>query len=147
MAQHAGRVAHQGQRLAGRKGFFDQRNGLCILRQVPQRPVTAGVEHGVKVIGLHAGQQHGAGQFFLRGQIALETASGICLRISVIAFGVQRRLAAFRGCERDVCARVFEDVIRGGKFFQPETGLLTGVSQLVVGGQNHEDAGHTNRFR
>jgi len=139
-------VAHQRQRLAGRKGLFDESDGLRVLGQVPQRAVAAGVEHGVKVPGLHAGQRHGAGQLLLRFGIGLETARGIGLGVFVVALGVQRRLAAVGRCQGDLRASVLEHVVRGGKLFQPEARLFAGVAQLVVGRENHEDVCHGGRF-
>ena len=96
--------------------------------------MATGVEDGVVLIHVHVGQFSGAGQHFPGMGVFTEPPGGLGQCIFSLAVRVNRWLAAFRGCEGDVGACVFEYVERRSEFFQPETGFMAGVAHLVVGG-------------
>ncbi len=64
--------------------------------QIPQRPMSARIEHGIKLAGRHAGQFHRVGKPILRRRILLEAPGCIGLRIGNIAAGIEGRLTALR---------------------------------------------------
>ncbi|MCY1499859.1 hypothetical protein D9M68_338880 [compost metagenome] len=137
--QYRRRVAHGADRFAGCVEGFDHRDGMPVVHQVPQRTVATGVEEGVVVPRLQAGQHLGVGQRPACLVIVAKAAGRFGLRVRVVAFRVQRRVAALGGSQHHRGAGIAEREVGGGEFLQPETGLLAGVAQLVMGGQYHED--------
>ena len=101
--------------------------------------MAAGVEDRVETVGRNARQHLGIGQLFLCSVIALEPFGRVGLRIICIAGRIKRRLSAFGRCQSDLCTSVLEHVIGGRELFEPETGFVTSVAQLVVGGEYHEN--------
>jgi hypothetical protein len=57
----------------------------------------------------------------------------------LVAFGVKGRLAALGRSERDISPGIDKREIRRSEFFEPETGFVAGIAELVVRGQNHGD--------
>ena len=51
VSKDAGRMTHGRYRLPCRMHFFDQRDGVAVFRQIPQRPVTSRIEHRIVIIG------------------------------------------------------------------------------------------------
>ena len=105
---------------------------MGVFGQIPQRAMTTRIEHRVESPGHHVLQLVRGGQQRLRGLVILEATGGVGLCRGVIALGVNRRLSAERRGQCDLRARVFEHVVRRSKFFQPEAGLLAGLTKLVV---------------
>jgi len=64
--------------------------------------------------------------------IIFEAPGGFGLGIRRSALGVERRLTTGGRSNRDLDARVFEVVVGGCEFFQPETGFFAGVAECVV---------------
>ncbi len=91
VTQHGRRVAHSGHRFARGQHGFNQGDGVFVFRQVPQRAMAAGVEHGVKSASGHVAQFMAAGQQRLGIGIGFETAGGVGLRSGGVALGVERR--------------------------------------------------------
>src|SRR5471032_3703166 len=115
-------MADKTDRLAGTLKGLDQCDRRLRFGQVPQRAMTAWVEHGVEVVGVDRVQLDGVGQGLLGCRVASETTGllGLCIRL--IADRVQRWLAASRGCQYQFGTGVFEGVIGRRKFFEPEAG-------------------------
>ena len=61
---------------------FNQGNGVGIFGQVPERAMAAGIEDGIKRLGIHLGQGPGVGQGGFGIVILIEAigGSGLCLR-------------------------------------------------------------------
>ena len=139
MSKHTWRVAHRRDRFAGSDHRADQGDRRGVFGQVPQRTMAAGIEHGVEIGRLQRSQLHRGGQRRQRSAIGLEAARGIGLRRHVVALGVERRLSAQRRGQGEPGARVLEHVVRRCELFEPEAGLVAGVAELVVRGEDHQD--------
>jgi hypothetical protein len=94
--------------------------------------VTAREEDAVEIRVLDLGQLGRVGQCLGGTRVLLEAPRIRRLKPWLIALGVERRLPALGRGERDRDACFAKDEIGCGKFFEPEPGLLAGVSQLVV---------------
>src|SRR5688572_33442492 len=75
----------------------------------------------------------------LGGGVGLEAVGELGLEARLVALRIQRRLAALRRRQDDIRARILELVIGSSELFEPEASLLTGVAELVMRGENHED--------
>ena len=106
---------------------------MFIFGQVPQRPMAARVEDCVVIVGLHRAEYDRRRQRRLCCGILAKALGGFGLRVRLIAFRVQRWLAALGRGQGQLNPGVLEGEIRGGEFFQPEPGFLAGVTQLIVG--------------
>ena len=105
--------------------------------------MTARIEQGGAIRSLDFRQRQRVGEAVSGFLVLFEAACGGGLKLGQSTFGVQWRLAAFGRSEHDIHPRIHQHVIGGRKFFEPEPRLLTGLSQSVVRGQNHEDfVGH-----
>ena len=90
------------------------------------------VKHGVKIPGIYTRQNLGTGQLCLCGRVIIKAARVLGLEIGFMALGIKRRLATKWGRQRNLHSRILEAVVRAGKFFQPEAGLLPGVTELIM---------------
>ena len=140
--QDPGRVADEAERAPGRVAVEDDPRGVGVGHQVPQRAVTARVEDGVEPVHVHLGQGRGVGQGGLGLLVLVEPAGGVSLHLRLRARRVDGRLAAAGRGEGDLVAGVREDIVGRGELLEPEPGLAAGVAQLVVRGEDHQDAGH-----
>ncbi len=138
--QHPRRMAHGGDWFAAGKRRFDERDRFRILRKVPERTMSARIEHAVKPLHGHGAQRHCVCEQGLGDAIRLEAMRGFGRGFRVIARRINRRLPALGRRQGQRRARIREDVVRCGEFLQPEPGLATRVAELTVRGQDHEDA-------
>ena len=65
-------------------------------------------------------------------QVSVETYGCCCLKVLVRTLRIQRRLSSQWGCQGDFRTGILEDVVGGGKFLQPETGLFASIAQFIV---------------
>ena len=138
MADRADRAIIGGEAL-------DQRHAVLVLGQIPERPVTPGIEYRIKAVGGYARKYFCICESLLGRLVGLEPPGVIGLRIIGIARRIKRRLPALGRSQRDLRPGILEHIIRRGKFLEPEAGLLAGVAQLVVRCQNHKNV-HWNAF-
>jgi hypothetical protein len=61
------------------------------------------------------------------------------LKVWLVAFRIERRLAALWRGNHDLGASILERVVGGGELLEPEARLTARVAELVVRGQNHQD--------
>jgi len=101
--------------------------------------VAAGVEDGVEVLRLDAIEANRCRESPLSVCIGFETMRKVGLEVWLVAFRIERRLAALRRGKRHLGASVLEREVRGGEFLEPKACLTAGVAELVVRGQNHQD--------
>ena len=81
----------------------------------------------------------GVGQLRLRLRIGLEAGGQIGLELGQIALWIQRGLATLGGYQGDLSTGVLEHIIRSGEFLEPEAGLVTSITELVMGSQYEQD--------
>ncbi len=86
-------MANQAVRLVGLGECFNQRDGIGIFGQIPQRAVATRVEQHIEVVGLDVGQAVRACQCLLRILVLLEALGGVGLCVGLVALRIQRRLA------------------------------------------------------
>ena len=89
-------MADRGNRLAGIVEGFDQCDRVWILRQIPHRAMTAGIEDRLVVVCVHLGEppcvgEHGLG----RGRDLLEATRQVGLPLRGVTDRIERRLPAF----------------------------------------------------
>src|SRR6202035_1733438 len=120
-------VAHRGNAPAGRMHRLDQPDGLAILGQILQGPVSARMEDSIVVIGCHGGQPRRVGEERLRRLVLLEAVRRRRLGSGFLASGIDRRLPALGRSQGDIGTGIPKDIIGSGELLQPEAGLLTGV--------------------
>ena len=137
--QHTGRMADEAGRLVRLGEGLDQGDGVGVVRQIPQRSVSAGIKDGVEILGLHRRQDDGRGQGGLGFGVGLEPARVVGLGVGVVALGIQRRLTALGRGQHDLRARILQRVIGRRQFFQPEAGLLARVAELIVRRQHQQN--------
>lgn len=83
-------------------GFFsgekrlDYGNGIVIFRQIPERPVPAGIKYRIELFRIDRFQTKGVGEQLLGIGIFLKSSRRLCLCLRFLAFRVDRRLAASR---------------------------------------------------
>ena len=111
---------------------------VLVLGEVPHRPVTARIENRVVVFLLDAVETHGLVELRFRFFVSLEPQGELGAEFGLVALRVERRTATFRGSQRDISAGVLENVVGSRELFEPEAGLPSGVTQLVVGSDNHQ---------
>jgi hypothetical protein len=131
-------MAHDADWLAGSKEGLDQLDGMPVFGQIPHRAMAARVEDGVEVFLLDAVEANGVVELSFRSRVLLEPEREVSTEFGFVALGIERRAAAFRGCERDPDACVLENVVGSGELFEPEACLSSSVTQLVVGCDNHQ---------
>lgn len=124
--------------VAAIKGF-DQRDGLFVFGQVPERAVATWIKHGIEIISANVRQEAGVGQCLLCRGVFAEAIGFGRLSVGLVAFRIQRWLTTCRRDQRHLGASVLESVIGGRELFEPEAGFLAGVAELIVGSQNHQD--------
>ena len=112
---------------------------FLVLRQIPHRAMSAGVEHGVVVVLLDTFEAHRVAEPAFGVGILFEPARDISLEHRLVTFWIQWRTSALGRCKGDLGAGVLEHVIRRGHFLQPEAGLAARVAELVMRGKNHQD--------
>ena len=100
--------------------------------------MASGVKQGVVVVHIHIRQFLRAGERFLGMGVLLETMGGFRQCILSFTVGVDGWLPTLGRGNGDVCAGIPENVIGGGELFQPKTGLVAGISHLIVRGENHQ---------
>src|SRR5208282_5967000 len=131
-------MAHDADWLAGSNEGLDQFDGMLVFGEIPHRAMATGVEDGVEVFLLDAAEANGLIELSFRSSVLLEPEREISTGFGFVTLGIERRPAAFGGCERDLDAGVLENVVGGCEFFKPESCLSPGVAQLVVGSDNHQ---------
>ena len=94
--------------------------------------MAARIEHGVEVFLLDAVKANGVVELGFRGGVLLKPDRQVGAEIGFVALGIERRAAAFRGCERDLDAGVLENVVGSSEFFESEARFSSGVTQLIV---------------
>jgi len=117
VAQHAGRMADQSDRLARIIKRLEQSDRHRALGKIPHRPMPAGVKYRVEVFRLHIGELDRVGERLLRRRVFLEASHRWGLVFRLIAFGIEWRLPALWGCERQFDTGIFEHEVRGREFF------------------------------
>ena len=125
-------MAHDADRLAGRNEGLDQFNGMLVFGEIPHRAMAARVEDGIEVFLLDAVEANGLIELSFRGCVLLEPDRELGTGFGFVTLGIERRPAAFGGCERDLDAGVLENVVGGCELFEPESCLSSSVTQLVV---------------
>src|SRR5271157_4356912 len=131
-------MAHDADWLASSNEGLDQFNGMLVFGEIPHRAMATRVEDGVEVFLPDAVEANGLIELSLRTCVLLEPDRELSTECGFVALGIERRMAAFRRCERDLDAGVLENVVRGGEFFEPEPSLSSSVTQFVVGCDNHQ---------
>ncbi len=139
LVEHGRRMTDGGHRLAGGPEGLDQRDRVGVVHQVPHRAVAAGIEDGVEVVRRDRAQLDRIGQDLLGRRVVLEPDHRLGLLGRVIAPGIDGRLPALGRGQGHLSPGVGEDVVGRGELLQPEPRLLAGVSQYVVGCENHQD--------
>ena len=132
-------MAHGADRLAGPDEGFDQPDGGRVVGHVPHWAVSAGIEDRIEVLRRHIGKPFRVGELRIGRGISAKAVGQLSLIFGQIAFRIEWRLAALRRSERDLRTRILQHIERSGEFFQPETGFLSGITELVMGGENEED--------
>jgi len=64
--------------------------------------------------------------------------SKVGAEFGLVAFGVERGTTVSRGRERDLGAGVLEDIVGSRELLEPEAGLASRISELVVRRENHQ---------
>ena len=100
--------------------------------------MAARVEDGVEILCPDISQSQRRAQRLGGLGIRLESLGRGGLGVGFIAFGIEGWLATTGRGKHDLRPGILEHIIGGGEFLQPETGLLTGVAQLVVRRENHQ---------
>ena len=131
-------MTHDADWLAGGKEGLDQLDGVLVFGEIPHRAVAARVEDGVEVFLPDAVKAKGLVELSFRSRVLLEPERKVSAEFGFVALGVERRSAAFWRCERDLDAGVLENVVGSCELFEPEARLSSGVTQLVVGCDNHQ---------
>ena len=117
---------------------LDQFDRVLVLGEIPHRAVTARIEHRVEVFLLDAVETNGLVELRFRLFVAFEAERELGAVFGLVALGIERWPSAFRGSQRDINAGILEDVVGSGELFEPETCLASGVTELVVGSDNHQ---------
>jgi hypothetical protein len=125
-------------RLADGKHGFDQRNGMGIVGEIPERAMTARIKNGVIVARFDTGQHLGVRQRGLSVLVMLEATGCRGLRGWKLASRIDPWLPTLGGSQGKVGIRILENVIRCCEFLQPETGFLAGVAEPDVRRQHHQ---------
>ena len=94
--------------------------------------MAAGVEDGVEVLGLDAVEAKCCRELRFCVCIGFEPVCKVGLKVWLVAFRIERRLAALRRGKHDISAGFLERVVGGRELFEPEAGLTAGVAELVV---------------
>src|SRR5215471_13384668 len=139
MAQRAGRVADQREGLARSQEGFYQLDRVLVFGEIPHRPVAAWVEDGVEVLGLDAVEANRCRELRLCACIGFEPTRKVRPKVWLVAFRIERRLAALWRGNHDLGAGVLERVVGGSELLEPKARLTARVAELVVRGQNHHD--------
>jgi hypothetical protein len=79
--------------------------------------MAARVEHGVEVFLLGTVEANGLVELSIRSRVRLEPAREVSPEF--VALRIERRAAAFRGCEGDLDAGVLENTSRSCRLFRP----------------------------
>src|SRR5260370_14882742 len=131
-------MTYDGDWLAGSKEGLDQLDGVLVLGEIPHRAVAARIEDGVEVLLPDAVEARGLVELGFRSRVVLEPARKVSAKLGLVALGVERGAIALRGGERDLGSGILENVVGSGKLLQPEACLSPGVTQLIVGRDNHQ---------
>ncbi len=121
---------------AARKDF-DQLDRVLVFGEIPHRAMAARIEDRVEVFLPDAVEANGLVELSFRGRVLLEPARKVGLGFGLVTLGIEWGTTAFRGCERDLDAGVLENVVGSSELFEPESRLSSGVTQLVMGRDNH----------
>ena len=135
-------MTHDGDWLAGGEEGLDQLDGVLVLGEIPHRAVAARIEHRVEVFLLDAVEANGLVELSFRLVVVFESERELGAELGLVALGVERRPTAFRGSQRDINPSILEDVVGSSELFEPEACLASGVTQLVVGSDNHQYLHH-----
>jgi hypothetical protein len=125
-------VTHERHGLFRRERIFNERQRVAIIRQVPERAMAPWEKHAVIVRLLDFGQLYCVGERLFCGRVLFKAARVVSLEIWLVAFWIERRLAALRRGERDVDPGVTEYEIGRSEFLEPEPRLSAGVSKLIM---------------
>src|SRR5271165_6798722 len=90
--------------LAGSNEGLDQFDGIRVFGEIPHRAVATRIEDGVEVLLLDAVQAKGLTELSFGGCVLLEPDREFSAGLGFVALRIERRAAAFRGCERDLDA-------------------------------------------
>ncbi|MNE77737.1 hypothetical protein D3C80_1740790 [compost metagenome] len=101
--------------------------------------MTAWIENRVEVLLVDAVEAHRLGELRVRFSVCLEAGCQFRLEHRLVTLWIKRRLAAFWRSERDLGARILEDIIGSGQLLEPEAGLAAGVAERIVRSQYHEN--------
>ncbi len=94
MPQHPRRMADQRDGLPGRDGRLDERDRVLVFRKIPERAMAARIEDGIEPIVRDRVEPQRFGQRRLGGLVGLEPPRRLGLRVGLVAFRVERWLAA-----------------------------------------------------
>src|SRR5690349_2833248 len=133
MTQCAGGMAHDGDCLAGGDKGLEQFDRVLVFCQVPHRAMAARVKDGVEVFLSNTVEANGLVEVSFRLFILFKSQCQFGTELGLVALGIQWRSAALWGGERDLNARILENVIGRRKLLEPETRLSSSVAQLIVG--------------
>src|SRR5579871_1066469 len=132
MTKHTGRMTNERRRLTSRQKRLDQSNRLFIFGEIPQRSMSTGIKHSVKLLLRHTIEPFSGRELRFCNGVRLKSPSRVRLKRRLIALWIQRRLTSFRRRQSDLRTRVFKRVVRGSKLFEPKAGLASGAAQLIM---------------
>ncbi len=132
-------MADQCNSFAGIVEGFDQSDRRRTLRQIPHGTVPAHIKHSVEVFRFHIRELNRARESSLRRRVLFEPRHRCGLILRQVALRIDGWLSPFGRSERQINTSISEYKVRGGKFFQPETGLATCVAELIVRREHHQD--------
>ena len=121
MTQDPGRVTDKTNGLARSLEGLDKLDGRLRLGQIPQRSMTARVEHGVKVFTVDGIQLDGIRQSPPGIRIRVETVGHVRLEIRQLTLWVQGWLTTGWRRQNHLGPRILEDVVRRCELFKPES--------------------------
>src|SRR5215813_11426797 len=101
--------------------------------------MAAWIEHGIVAFLFYAIEAQRLVELSFGIGVLLEATGDVRLEARILALGIERWTTALGRGQRDLRARALEFVVGRGQLLQPESGLATGVAELVVGCQNHQD--------
>jgi hypothetical protein len=131
-------MTHYGYWFTGGKEGLDQFDGVLVFGEIPHRAMAAWVEDCVETFLLDDVKANGFVKLSFRSRVLLESDRKVSAELGFVALGVKRRSAALRGRERNLSPRIFENEVGRSELFEPEARLSAGVTQLIVGCDDHE---------
>ncbi len=124
-------------------GGFNQPDGIGIVAKVPKKSMAIRISQWVSKTSAETVNQILVRHSPVGFCIAFEAFLCFRLDVGVVTFRIQRRLPALRRNQRDLGSSLCQDVTRGSQILNSEAGLLSGITEFVVRGENNNENNKT----